>query len=87
MPQPIPLKQNTIWLRTLCGLIDEGSFITSVDLQSRGDTLTVSLVARQREGNKAETTDTMKRLKKSLNRWQGKVERKEEGAFVRLTNY
>lgn len=80
MPQPVPLKQNTIWLRTLCGLLDEGSFITSVDVQSRGDTLTVSLVALQREGNKVETADTARRLKKSLNRWQGKVEQhsKEE---------
>ncbi len=47
--------------------------MTSVDVQSRGDTLTVSLVARQREGNKAETTATYRRLRKSLNRWQGKA--------------
>ena len=53
--------------------------MTSVDVQSRGDTLTVSLVARQREGNKAETTDTYRRLRKSLNRWQGKIERTEGG--------
>ena len=74
MPQPVSLKQNTIWLRTLCNLIDEGSFITSVDVQSRGDTLTVALVARQREGNKVETADTARRLKKSLNRWQKKTD-------------
>ena len=73
MSQPVPLKQNTIWLRTLCSLIDEGSFVTSVDMQSRGDTLTVSLVARQRESNKAETSNTYRRLRKSLNRWQGKA--------------
>jgi len=68
------LKQNVQWLRTLCSLIDEGRFITSVDIQSCGDTVTVSLVARQREGNKAETSDTYRRLRKSLNRWQGKIE-------------
>ncbi len=73
MSQQIPLKQNTIWLRTLCSLLDEGSFITSVDIQSRGDTVTVSLVARQRESNKVETSDTCRRLRKSLNRWQEKT--------------
>lgn len=77
MSHPTPLKQNTIWLRTLCSLIDEESFITSVDVQSRGDTLTISLVARQRESNKAETTQAYRRLRKSLNRWQRKVEQTE----------
>ena len=80
MPQSTPLKQNTTWLRTLCGLIDEGSFVTSVDVQARGDTLTLSLVARQREGNKVETSDTARRLKKSLNRWQKKTELSQEDA-------
>ncbi len=68
------LKQNILWLRTLGNLIDERVYTTSVEIISKGDTLTLQLVARHKDGNKMETIDTAQRLRKSLHKWKMKKE-------------
>ena len=69
----VDLKQNMLWLRMLGSFMDESCFITSVDVQTRGDTLTISLVARQKDRDKVKTSATARHLQKSLNKWQRKM--------------
>ena len=68
------LKQNMLWLRTLAGLIDERAYTTSVEIVYKGDTDTLQLVARHREGDKMETGDTAQRLRKLLHKWKAKTD-------------
>ena len=53
MPQTIPLKQNMQWLRTLANLIDERAYDTSVEILRQGDTVTLQLLARHKDDDKA----------------------------------